>query len=175
MSTADACCGVLSSGVLIFFVFVAFKIVEAYNARKQQSSRREIMRKMARNCVKHIKENVHSHKTRRVADTTLAMVDTLVSSSEFGFMMNVGPEKGVILDNAFRECKPTTALELGAYCGYSAVRMGRLLHAGHGRLVSLEVDPEYVNLSTEFVKMSGLEDRVEVKMKHFSFYLGEHF
>ena len=43
------------------------------------------------------------------------------------FLMNVGDEKGLILDAAVRQSKAGRALELGCYCGYSAVRIGRLL------------------------------------------------
>jgi catechol O-methyltransferase len=40
---------------------------------------------------------------------------------------NVGDVKGKILDDALLKKNPKYALELGAYCGYSAVRIGRLL------------------------------------------------
>ena len=39
------------------------------------------------------------------------------------FLINVGDEKGAILDAAIRRAKPRRVLELGAYCGYSALRM----------------------------------------------------
>lgn len=38
-------------------------------------------------------------------------------------MMNVGDEKGEILDRAVRRAQPRRLLELGTYCGYSALRM----------------------------------------------------
>ena len=40
-------------------------------------------------------------------------------------MMNVGDEKGAILDAAIRRTQPRRLLELGAYCGYSALRTAR--------------------------------------------------
>ena len=43
------------------------------------------------------------------------------------WMMNVGDVKGKILDDAVNQTKPMKALELGTYCGYSSVRIGRLL------------------------------------------------
>ena len=39
-------------------------------------------------------------------------------------------------------------MELGTYCGYSAVRIGRLLPPG-GKLVSVEVDPLYAAIATK--------------------------
>src|SRR5689334_8924772 len=35
------------------------------------------------------------------------------------FMMNVGDEKGEILDRAIERANPELVLELGTYCGYS--------------------------------------------------------
>src|ERR1041384_442296 len=39
------------------------------------------------------------------------------------FLINVGDEKGRILDAAVERAKPSRILELGTYCGYSALRM----------------------------------------------------
>ena len=39
------------------------------------------------------------------------------------FLINVGDEKGEILDAAIRRTQPRRLLELGTYCGYSALRM----------------------------------------------------
>jgi catechol O-methyltransferase len=38
-------------------------------------------------------------------------------------MMNVGAEMGAILDRAVERARPRQVLELGTYCGYSALRM----------------------------------------------------
>ena len=43
------------------------------------------------------------------------------------WMMHVGDVKGGIVDKVIEEYKPKIILELGTYCGYSAVRMARLL------------------------------------------------
>jgi catechol O-methyltransferase len=40
-------------------------------------------------------------------------------------MINVGDEKGEILDRAVRRDSPHVLLELGTYCGYSALRVAR--------------------------------------------------
>ncbi|CAJ1346444.1 unnamed protein product, partial [Effrenium voratum] len=65
------------------------------------------------------------------------------------WMMNVGDVKGKVLDVALREAlrlHPTgvfTALELGTYLGYSAVRIARLLPS-RGRLLSVDSAPQEV-------------------------------
>lgn len=40
-------------------------------------------------------------------------------------LMNVGDEKGQLLDAAVKRANPKIALELGAYCGYSGLRIAR--------------------------------------------------
>src|SRR5262249_50452278 len=52
-------------------------------------------------------------------------------------MMNVGDEKGEILDRAVRRARPRRLLELGTYCGYSALRMARVMPSD-ARLWSIE-------------------------------------
>ena len=56
--------------------------------------------------------------------------------------------RGVALDQAIRAKAPTTAMEIGAYCGYTAVRIGRLMPEG-GKLVSIEIDPLFAAIATK--------------------------
>ncbi len=56
--------------------------------------------------------------------------------------------RGTALDDAIKKAAPTAAMELGTYCGYSAIRIGRLLPPG-GKLVSVEVDPLYAAIATK--------------------------
>jgi len=76
-------------------------------------------------------------------------------------MMNVGEEKGAILEAAVRRASPQLTLELGTYCGYSALRIARALPPG-GRVVSLERDPARAELAQELIAHAGAADRVEV-------------
>jgi len=76
-------------------------------------------------------------------------------------MMNVGEEKGELLERAVRRARPELALELGTYCGYSAIRIGRALPE-HGRLATLEREPERARLAAQLIDHAGLADRVAV-------------
>lgn len=78
------------------------------------------------------------------------------------FLMNVGDRKGEILDAELRRARPALALEIGAFCGYSAVRMARLLREWGGRLVSVEADPRAAAVVREMVAFAGLDKQVEV-------------
>lgn len=51
-------------------------------------------------------------------------------------------------------------LELGAYCGYSAVRMARLLPPG-ARLLTIEVNPDYAAITQQMLDFAGLQDKVQ--------------
>ena len=56
--------------------------------------------------------------------------------------------RGKALEDAIKAKSPATALELGSYCGYSAVAIGRLLPPG-AQLVSVEIDPLYAAIATK--------------------------
>lgn len=75
--------------------------------------------------------------------------------------------RGSALDSAIRTKQPKTAMEIGAYCGYTAVRMGRLMPPG-GQLVSIEMDPLYAAIATKMVEYAGLSERVSVEIGFLS-------
>ena len=55
--------------------------------------------------------------------------DVLATFDKFAYeksmLINVGDEKGLLLDAAVRRANPALALELGTYCGYGALRIAR--------------------------------------------------
>src|SRR3984885_122177 len=54
-------------------------------------------------------------------DDVLATIDKF--AYEKSMLINVGDEKGLLLDAAVQRAKPALALELGTYCGYGALRI----------------------------------------------------
>jgi len=74
-------------------------------------------------------------------------------------MINVGDEKGEILDRAVRRASPALVLELGTYCGYSALRMSRIVPAG-ARIVSIEFSPANADIARRIWDHAGLGDEV---------------
>ncbi|XP_062942706.1 catechol O-methyltransferase-like [Cynocephalus volans] len=91
--------------------------------------------------------------------SVLEVIDTYCSQKEWA--MNVGDKKGQIMDAVVREYQPSVLLELGAYCGYSAVRMGRLLGPG-ARLLTIELNPDFAAITQRVLDFAGLQDRVTV-------------
>ncbi len=77
------------------------------------------------------------------------------------FMINIGDEKGEILDRAVQRAQPRRALELGTYCGYSALRICRAM-ADEARLVSIEFNPANADIARRIWTHAGVEDRVTV-------------
>jgi len=63
---------------------------------------------------------------------------------------------GEALDEAVARVRPSRVLELGTHCGYSSVRMLRLLPPG-GRLVTVELDPLTAELGEEIILVAGFK------------------
>jgi catechol O-methyltransferase len=76
------------------------------------------------------------------------------------FLINVGDEKGRILDEALRRAKPKKVLELGTYCGYSAVRMA--MTAPDARITSIEFSAANADIARRIIDHAGVADRVVV-------------
>lgn len=77
------------------------------------------------------------------------------------FMINVGDEKGEILDAAVRRAQPQRLLELGTYCGYSALRTARVMPAG-AHLYSIEFLAANAEIARRILEHAGVSDRVTV-------------
>ena len=76
------------------------------------------------------------------------------------FLINVGDEKGLILDSAVARAKPSCILELGTYCGYSALRMA--VAAPSARIVSVEFNPANAEIARRIFEHAGVNSRVTV-------------
>lgn len=92
-------------------------------------------------------------------DDVIASVDRF--AYEESFLINVGDEKGAILDAAITRVKPKRLLELGTYCGYSALRTARVA-AADARLVSIEYNADNAEIARRILEHAGVSDRVTV-------------
>jgi catechol O-methyltransferase len=75
------------------------------------------------------------------------------------FLMNIGDKKGTLIDQAIERVQARRVLELGAYIGYSALRIARLLPAG-GHLYSVEFNAANAEISRRIIAHAGAADRV---------------
>ncbi|XP_060104927.1 catechol O-methyltransferase [Heteronotia binoei] len=95
--------------------------------------------------------------------SVLDCIDKYCSKCEWA--MNVGDEKGLILDKIVEETDPSVVLELGTYVGYSAVRIARLLKP-KARLLTIEFNSEFVPFAKEIIEIAGVSDKVTILEGH---------
>jgi catechol O-methyltransferase len=76
------------------------------------------------------------------------------------FLINIGDEKGRILDAAIARARPGCVLELGTYCGYSALRMA--VAAPSARIVSIEFSEANARIARRILEHAGVDGRVVV-------------
>lgn len=77
------------------------------------------------------------------------------------FLINVGDEKGKILDDVLVRTQAKRVIELGAYVGYSALRIARKLPLG-GHLYSIEFSEANAAIARRMIAHAGASDRVTV-------------
>ncbi|KAG7251835.1 hypothetical protein CRUP_017354, partial [Coryphaenoides rupestris] len=99
---------------------------------------------------------VQKKATRGDARSVVDAIDHYCRHQEWA--MNVGDEKGCILDAVVCELKPGAVLELGTYCGYSTVRIASMLPPG-ARLLTLEFNPAYAAVARQVIAWAGMEDK----------------
>ncbi|KAK2522906.1 Comt [Columba guinea] len=67
----------------------------------------------------------------------------------------------IILDKTVEEVNPSVALELGTYCGYSAVRIAQLLKPG-ACLLTVEFNPKFAAIAKQMIEFAGVHDKVKI-------------
>ncbi|MFW0796962.1 class I SAM-dependent methyltransferase [Gordonia sp. CPCC 205515] len=77
------------------------------------------------------------------------------------YLINVGDEKGRLLDRAVTAARPHQLLELGTYCGYSALRIARMMPAD-AVLYSIEFNPANAAVARRIWDHAGVGDRIVV-------------
>jgi catechol O-methyltransferase len=102
---------------------------------------------------------VTTHARAGDVDDAIRVIDEFCYGQSI--MMNVGDEKGEILDRAVQRTRPRRLLELGAYCGYSALRMARVMPA-EARLFSVEFSSANAEIARRIWRHAGADDRLTV-------------
>jgi catechol O-methyltransferase len=109
---------------------------------------------------------VLTHSRRGDIDGVIRAIDEYAYRKKF--LINVGDVKGKILDAALKRANARKVLELGAYVGYSALRIARMLPPG-GHVYSIEFNPANAQISRRIIAHAGAQDRVTV----ITGYLGD--
>ncbi len=101
-------------------------------------------------------EYVEANARQGDIDDVLAAVDRF--AYEKAILVNVGDEKGRLLDAAVRRAAPNLVLELGTYCGYSALRIARAAPSAH--IYSVEFSAANAEVARRIWAHAGVTDRI---------------
>ena len=105
-----------------------------------------------------VKKYVFENAIRNNPDSVLKAMDNFAKNRRF--LMNIGDIKGSLLTNQLKKIgSDLTILELGCFCGYSAILMAENL-TKFGKVVSIEVNKTYARNALEIIKYSGLKDKI---------------
>ncbi|XP_042273964.1 transmembrane O-methyltransferase homolog [Thunnus maccoyii] len=104
-------------------------------------------------CVRSTHAFVFSECTHGNADSVLETFDLYADTHP---SLCIGPQIGEALDEVVRQICPSRVLELGMHCGYSSVRLLRLL-SPVGRLITVELDPFTSELGEEIILVAGFK------------------
>ena len=77
--------------------------------------------------------------------------------------MQIAPEQGHFLAFLARLIGARTALEIGTYTGYSALAVALALPSD-GRLVTCDVNPDWVAVGGRYWKRAGVEEKIETRI-----------
>ncbi|KAM9330864.1 catechol O-methyltransferase-like [Gastrophryne carolinensis] len=128
----------------IFYNEVSVRILDCFRSHTKEQR-----------LLQYVMENAVRGNPQSVVD----YVDKYCNEKEWA--MNVGDQKGIILDKIVKDTNPIVLLELGTYCGYSAVRIARLLKPG-ARFFTIEFNPAYAAVAKQMIEFAGLNDKVQV-------------
>ncbi|GLJ33502.1 hypothetical protein SUGI_0673890 [Cryptomeria japonica] len=101
--------------------------------------------------------------------SVLNAMDTYAKTSSW--LMNIGDDKGPILDKALQKYNPRAVLEIGTFCGYSAVRIASQLLKEGSKLLSFEMSPDNSNIARQIIEHAGLSSKVDVVEGKFNEHL----
>lgn len=77
------------------------------------------------------------------------------------FLLSVGEETAVFLNNLVKATKPKTVLEIGTSYGYSTIWLAEAAQSYGGKVISLENDAKKADFAQQKIKEAGLEDAVD--------------
>ncbi|XP_038555640.1 catechol O-methyltransferase-like [Micropterus salmoides] len=104
-------------------------------------------------CVRNTHAFVFSKCTHGKVDSVLETFDLYTDTHP---SLSISPQIGEALDEVVRRVHPSLVLELGMHCGYSSVRLLRLLPPA-GSLITVELDPLTAELGEEIILVAGFK------------------
>ena len=107
-----------------------------------------------------VKNYIFKNAKQNDPESILRAMDDFAKNNRF--LMNIGDEKGLLLTEELKKLgRNILILELGCFCGYSAILMARNL-GNAGKVVSLEVNRTYAKNASEIINFAGLRDKITI-------------
>ena len=107
-----------------------------------------------------VKSYIFENAKQNDPDSILKAMDDFAKNKRF--LMNIGNEKGLLLTEELKKLgKNILILELGCFCGYSAILMAKNL-GNAGKVVSLEVNRTFAKNASEIINFAGLKDKITI-------------
>ncbi|KAM9356956.1 catechol O-methyltransferase-like [Symphorus nematophorus] len=104
-------------------------------------------------CVRSTHAFVFSKCTHGKVDSVLETFDLYAETHP---SLCISKQTAEALDEVVTRVRPSRVLELGMHCGYSSVRLLRLLSPA-GRLITVELDPLTAELGEEIILVAGFK------------------
>ena len=97
-----------------------------------------------------VRNYVLNNAKKNDPDSVLNTMDEFAKRKRF--LMNVGDVKGKILTDEIKMLGSNlTILELGCFCGYSAILMAKTL-GEQGKVISIEISKHYAKIANEIIE-----------------------
>lgn len=77
--------------------------------------------------------------------------------------MQVAPEQAQFMQFLLKIISAKQVLELGTFTGYSALAMALALPL-EGRLITCDINPEWISMAKPFWKEAGVENKIELRL-----------
>lgn len=102
-----------------------------------------------------------------------SVLKAIESFTQHTWLAILGKEKGPLLDAAVQKFENRVVLELGTYCGYSAIRIASKMADPDSKLISVEVNSHNYAIAREMIEHAGLSSKVTVLKGTLSEVLNE--
>ena len=84
---------------------------------------------------------------------------------EKNWMMNLGSEKAEIVKGAMKDRPIKTVLEIGGYCGYSALVFANEIAGREGaKVYTIEINDYYAGIARKIQEHAGLDKMIEIHL-----------
>lgn len=98
----------------------------------------------------------------KLTDEAPDKIQISTDSETFQFL-SVSPNQGRFLQVLAKTCNAKKILEIGTFVGYSTIWMARALPQD-GKLISLELNPDYAAIAQKNISNCGLEKMVDIRI-----------